>query len=667
MNTDFDFIIVGSGAGGAPLAARLAERGFRVLVIEAGPRNSGVAAADPAYEVTEVPAFHGSSTERPEVSWEYPVDHFDKPPTPNDSKFDKNGFSKIFYPRATGIGGCTIHNAMITILGPDADWDEIAELTGDASWRGSHMRAFFERLERCQYLPRPTGLTPGGWEQIKANAAWLLGKDKDPTGGGHGFDGWLATSQIDFKLGATDVQLLKMLTSAAIEAVREGMEEPESLVTDLFHGKISGHLDPNNQRTMAESPEGLAVIPVAIHAQDDGDRVRRGHRSSPRERLLDVERRSKAGELKNGRLEIWTDCLVHRVIIEKSDGGPRATGVEFERGRALYKAAPKAELIPEKLEVVSAKREVILSGGAFNTPQLLMLSGVGDEEHLKTHGIKCIVNRPGVGGNLQDRYEVTVVSEMNHDFSLLADATFNEPDPGQQPDRHLAQWQRDGSGIYTTNGAVLGIFKRSRPDLLKPDLFIFGVPLPFHGYAKGYSKVGHIHNQFTWAILKSHTRNRDGTVRLRSSDPRDTPLINFHNFQELARDGEPVPDDDPDLAALVEGVKFVRRIARGASLVVKEEVWPGAQAPDDGSADADRMLREFIIRETWGHHASCTCPMGLEDNPRAVLDGSFRVHGVSGLRVVDASVFPRIPGYFIVSNIYMISEKAADVIAADNA
>jgi choline dehydrogenase len=259
---------------------------------------------------------------------------------------------------------------------------------------------------------------------------------------------------------------------------------------------------------------------------------------------------------------------------------------------------------------------------------------------------------------------------MEHDLSLLKGATISLPREGDEPDPHLKQWRNDGGGVYSTNGAVLGIMKRSNPTLPKPDLFIFGVPLPFEGYCKGYSGVGHIHNRFTWAILKGHTRNRDGTVRLRSADPRDTPLINFHSFQERTRNGDPIPDDDEDLVALMEGVKFVRRIADIASPVVKKEVWPGAQCPPDD----DRALRDFIIRETWGHHASCTCPVGCSDDPQAVLDSRFRVLGdpnkpqqrVRGLRVVDASVFPRIPGYFIVSSIYCISEKAADVITADN-
>ena len=114
--------------------------------------------------------------------------------------------------------------------------------------------------------------------------------------------------------------------------------------------------------------------------------------------------------------------------------------------------------------------------------------------------------------------------------------------------------------------------------------------------------------------------------------------------------------------AMVEGVKFVREINRRATALgaLKREVWPSPDVADD------QALRAFIAREAWGHHASCSCPIGAHGDPMAVLDSRFRVRGVRSLRVVDASVFPRIPGVFIVTNIYMVSEKASDVIAYDN-
>jgi choline dehydrogenase-like flavoprotein len=140
-------------------------------------------------------------------------------------------------------------------------------------------------------------------------------------------------------------------------------------------------------------------------------------------------------------------------------------------------------------------------------------------------------------------------------------------------------------------------------------------------------------------------------VTLRSGDPRDTPLIDFKYFQD---------GGEEDLDAVVDGIRFVRRLAAGLKregLIDREEL-PGEDL------QGDRELKDFVRYNCWGHHASCTCAIGpLEHN--GVLTGDFRVHNTLGLRVVDASVFPRIPGFFIASSIYMIGEKAADAILAD--
>jgi choline dehydrogenase-like flavoprotein len=131
------------------------------------------------------------------------------------------------------------------------------------------------------------------------------------------------------------------------------------------------------------------------------------------------------------------------------------------------------------------------------------------------------------------------------------------------------------------------------------------------------------------------------------------PLVNFHYFEEGSDQAE------ADLAAVVEGVRFVRKMTeplREAGLIAEEEL-PGA------AVQSDAELRAFVRDQAWGHHASCTCPIGQQD-AGGVVDSAFRVHGTQGLRVVDASVFPRIPGFFIVSAVYMVAEKAAEVILA---
>jgi choline dehydrogenase len=329
--------------------------------------------------------------------------------------------------------------------------------------------------------------------------------------------------------------------------------------------------------------------------------------------------------------------------------------VEYLVGKNLYRASP--EPAPEgqfQKATVRANYEIILSGGAFNSPQLLMLSGIGDPSELAQFGIQSVVNRPGVGKNLQDRYEVGIISQLAHPFALLNGATFKIPTPPNPPDPAFLDWEK-GKGVYTTNGATIAITKRSTRDKVDPDLFIFGLPSFFKGYYPGYSQaLQHYEDMFTWAILKAHTNNTAGQVKLRSADPRDTPLIDFHYFSE----GNDTTQED--LEAVVAGVKFVREMNREiAGAVGIDEIWPGPEVQTDAE------IAEFIQREAWGHHASCTNPIGQASDPNAVLDNRFRVHGTTGLRVVDASVFPRIPGYFIVSAVYMIAEKASDIILED--
>jgi choline dehydrogenase-like flavoprotein len=290
---------------------------------------------------------------------------------------------------------------------------------------------------------------------------------------------------------------------------------------------------------------------------------------------------------------------------------------------------------------------VILAGGAFNTPQLLMLSGIGPRDGLERHGIEVRVDLPGVGRNLQDRYEVGVVSRMAFDhWKVLEGARFARGDPQHR------EWANRRRGVYASNGAILGVSARSAPARPLPDLYCFGLLAKFEGYYPGYSKpIAERLDYLTWAILKAHTGNRAGEVSLRSADPREPPHVNFRYFDE----GSDAAGEDLD--SVVAGVKIVRRInadLRRAGLVAEEEV-PGEHVRTDAE------LRDFVRAHAWGHHAACSCPIGPRDQG-GVLSPDFRVHGTRGLRVVDASVFPRIPGFFPVSAICMVAEKAADDI-----
>jgi choline dehydrogenase len=633
---DFDYIVIGSGAGGGPLAANLARAGFKVMLMEAG----GDPCSDNGDEgrlMYEVPIFHGLSTEYKDCAWDYFVRHYsDDARQMRDSKVVKDKFLRppdkkpvIWYPRAGTLGGCTAHNAMITVLPQDSDWNYIAAITGDDTWKAEKMNTYFERLENCTYVPRPGSLAYDASSVLSAAAELFKGHDdwKD-LHHGHGFDGWLTTSEADPRLALGDKEIIILLLNGILSALKGEIGDPAVRLITKF--------DPNDSRARRYSPEGLAFTPLAVN---------KGKRNGPREYLLATKNAYP------NNLTIQTKSLATRVLFE----GTQAIGVEFMEGPFLYKASPKATAgTPEQTRRQVTAREVIIAGGAFNSPQLLMLSGVGPSQHLKQNGIdNVLVDLPGVGQNLQDRYEVGVISEWKKPFSLLSGGTFALPKSGDPPDKYFEMWEK-GGGVYASNGALIGIIKKSTSDKPEPDLYIFGLPGYFKGYEPKYStKFERFHDRFTWAILKAHTNNTAGRVSLRSNDPRDTPLIEFHYFAE-GNDSK-----GEDLQAVVEGVNFVRKMNKSLNQLIGEEEVPG------NNVDSPEKLRQFIQDEAWGHHASCTNKIGADNDKMAVLDSRFQVRGTKGLRVVDASVFPKIPGYFIVSAVYMVSEKASDVIIED--
>jgi choline dehydrogenase len=318
-------------------------------------------------------------------------------------------------------------------------------------------------------------------------------------------------------------------------------------------------------------------------------------------------------------LDVWTEVLVERVLLE----GRQATGVALERGGQRQQVRA---------------REVILCGGAVNSPQLLMLSGIGPAEHLREHGVEVVADSPDVGANLQDHLDVILQWRCTQPITLNANA-------GLIPKiTTLLQWllKKEGQGSYIPT--PLGAFFSSRPGLAAPDMQIHFVPaiVPPHG-AGG---IGPDHG-FQMHLCQLRPESR-GTIRLKSPDPTAHPAIDPNYLSAPA-----------DLEALLAGIEVTRRIARAPAFEPYRgpELWPG-------DAVTDRTALTAAIRD-WAetiYHPVGTCRMG--GDARSVLAADLTVRGVTGLRVVDASVMPTLISGNTNAPTIMVAEKASDLILA---
>ncbi|KAI0127606.1 choline dehydrogenase [Xylariales sp. AK1849] len=616
--TGYEYIVVGSGAGGGPVAARLALAGHTTLLIEAGDDQG----ADVNYTV---PAYNAKVSEDDKLSWNFFVRHYADDEqqardwktsydTPNGTIYtglDPPAGSVMkgtLYPRTGTLGGCTAHNALIAVYPHQSDFEYIANLTGDASWAPDNMRTYFEKLERNQYLTTDVA--------------------------GHGYNGWLATETAPLSIVLEDVQLLSMLTGGAwaLGNLTGGVIDLATLVAgDLNADTLSRDQDP-------------AYYQIPLSTND-------ASRNGAREFVVAVRDAVNANGTKKYPLDVRLNSHVTKVVFDTSTSPPTATGVEFLDGQHLYSASPlSGKADSGTAGTATASREVIVAGGVYNSPQLLKLSGVGPKDELESFGIPVVVDLPGVGTNLQDHYEISVNSKVPANWTAFDGCTWSFDG---EADACLEQWNTSAPGergTYSSAGlAATMLYKSSVAQDDSYDVFAFGGPVNFRGYFPGYSyNATKLHDWFSWAILKAHPRNRAGSVTLRSADPLDMPEIVFNYFQDGA---------DEDLQALYEAIELARD-AYDRQLVPTIESLPG------NSTDTEDSIKQYVRDGTWGHHASSTCPIGTDDDEFAVLDSSFRVRGVSGLRVVDASVYPRIPGTFTAVSTYMVAEKAADVILA---
>ncbi|KAK6953258.1 hypothetical protein Daesc_005559 [Daldinia eschscholtzii] len=587
---EYDYIVVGSGPGGGPLAVELAKSGHSVLLLEAGSDLS----EDPLYQDLDKAT---QASNDPRSRWDFFVKHSDDPErelkyehttwrTTNGSFYigldppEGSEHLGIWYPRSATLGGCAMHNAAILHMPSNDNWNYIANLTGDDSWKATEMRKIYEEIENCHFLP------------------------KDSTG--HGFSGWLDTNQDDGSWlnnatdGATVLKAVAELSGSI--ANNTGSTVSDAELKALLNRDINGVEPDRDQMT--------GIFAMATHTDSSGRRfspanyIKKAFEENP-ELPLTVQLNAFLTKISWDLLREWEP--------------PSVMSIDYVVGPSAYKADPRYD--PTRNTTTGfawVGKELIISAGTFNTPQILKLSGVGPADELKKHNISVIADVPGVGENLGDNYEGGVLSLASKPFKGFG--------------KHYA------------------VQLRTTASKQNHDIFLWPINSAFEGFWPGYP-TNRGPRAFTVPFVHMDPRSSNkGRVTLHSTDPFEPPEINFRFFNGDSKD---------DLQAMLEAVKFGQKIKsllpESSGLIPFAELHPCT----NGSNCTDKDIKEYLKLQAYSHHATGTCAIG------SVLDSRFRVKAVNRLRVVDASVFPKPPGAFPVLPTFMISKKAARNILED--
>ncbi len=619
-----DYIVIGAGAAGSVVAARLAENpDNKILVLELGPNNYG-------NEWIEKPSANA-------LLWDNPLG---PNPSPTSLAFDttvQQGRS-YRYPRGTGLGGSTNHHSMIDGRGSAKIYDNIAQLVADDKWSYKSVLPYFKKMEN--------------YKSPVADPAF------------HGSKGWLQLKQGTIKA---------------------------PLHRDFMHAahKVTG---APLQKDMSGNPahsDGIGIVDLQVSSD--------GKRSAAFNDLLvpQIE--------KNNNIKVLFNTLATRIIIQKTKQGLRAQGVQ-----ALYK--PQVYLADQSKKdqyaqdisnplifQFNARKEVVLSGGAINTPQLLLLSGIGPADHLKSFNIPVLLDRPGVGSDLLDHHEVSVVYEVDPaklvwpaQSANIIDAidSYLKKEPEDEKDsiilnklkNYLSQFADRQEQQESSGGVVLDWYSGLESDI-GHDLHITGgegfmfdfdlssnKPLPDGklrtDYLKAQEDLLHpdflrVFSHYLLEVLK--VTRADGTIRLASSDPTVPPFVDLSLYK-----------DDEAVERMARGIQMIRKILDHPK--VKKyykldnknkpvEIFPGAHVKT--IEDLKNYLKQW---SAFGHHISGTAKMGKSNNPQAVVDTNLRVIGIPNLRVIDTSVYPYpyLHGYNTARSAYLIGEIGSDLIKEDN-
>ena len=529
---DADYIVVGAGSAGCVVAARLSETGAKVVLLEAGPKDTNM--------WIHIPAGMLKLLYHPVVNWNYSAE-----PT------EGSGGRRIHWPRGKTLGGSSSINGMLYVRGNPADFDGWAQM-GCRGWSFDDVLPIFRKSETYK----------------QGDDAEYRGKDGP--------------------LKVEDYRTVLPLTHRFVEAAQQ-----------------AGF--PFSKDLNGRKQEGVGYSQMTRKGQWRG--------STAQTFLKEAQARPN--------LRVETEAVATKLLFE----GKNCVGVAFrQRGRDIE---------------LKASREVILSGGAINSPHLLQISGVGPAEHLQSIGVPLVHNLGGVGSNLQDHY----VGRVSH--RVRGEISINKLARGFRLAREVAKFYLMGNGALTFGVTTAQVFCRSRPELASPDLQLLFTPASYDA-----GRLGHLEREdgMTVAICPVRPDSR-GTIMARSADPFAKAVIT-PNYLSAAS----------DIQVLLAGTRFAREIFASPAIAQHSavETLPGPDVRTD-----EQLTQYFKDFGSTIYHPVGTCRMG--EGPAAVVDSRLRVHGIGGLRVADASIMPTLTTGNTNAPTIMIGEKCAAMIKEDAA